>query len=548
MLTTVKSSGEGPRRPDNGLVRLLGPKVLKGALLFLILSFSLLRFVHLNADFPPGITWSSDLYTDEGQNAASAIRHVLTGQWYLVGDVNTAVYAPVGHVLHRMSFALFGLSLSSARITIIVSFLLLVVLAALLIRRSFGDYAALLTALLLTSNYVGFVYSRLATMDLVATFFVVASLYAAGGLKGKSGLPRLLAASSLLALGMLTKLTAAFAIPLLALVVWRSGSSLKERILFLIASGLVIVVLYGGYRVAMSVLFPVEYTGFNQQTLGNAYRTFQDWGRHVPRKVFTNPEYLGNGFVDLTVLFAASALAVSKRFRGDPLTYLLVGYTAVYVGMLSLHRYGPPRYYLPLLVPFAGLCATACIALVDRLREMRWSAVAVLPIVLVAATSLGEGRQIVAYLSKPSYSFYQMTHAVGKIIQEREGTAHGVLLLGDIASSVSLEIGTNAVNTVPGMDMVGKIREYHPKYMIVHTSNIVEIAVSEGGEVIELGAWDVFGNYYANGEQVRLYAVRWPGENGERPSLYGCAVSLWMGRSMGLEESLATCSTFAGSC
>jgi len=517
----VPRPGEKPQRAGNGLVRLFPPKVLKGALLFLVLGFSLLRFVNLNADFPSGITWSSELYTDEGQNAASAIRHVLTGQWYLPGDVNTAVYAPVGHILHRISFALFGLGLSSARITIIVSFLLLVVMTALLIHRSFGDYAALLAALLLTSNFVGFAYSRLATMDLVTTSFVVASLYAAGGLKGKSRLPRLLIASALLALGMLTKLTAVFAAPLLAFLVWRSGSCLKERILFVVASTLVVAVLYGGYRVAMSALFPIEYTGFNRQTVGNTFQTLHDWGRNIPEKAFLNVEGLGAGFVDLAALLTVLALVVSERFRRAPLVHLLVGYVIVYTGMLSLHRYGPPRYYLPLLVPLAGLCATACIALVGRLRETRWRALAIVPVVFVAAVSLGEGRQIATYLSKPSYSFYQMTHAIGKIIQQREGTVHGVLLFGDIASSVSLETGTNAVNTLPGTDIAGRIGESHPRYMIVHTSDIVEIAASEGGEATELGAWDVFGNYYAKHEQVRLYSVRWPDEDGERPMLHG---------------------------
>jgi 4-amino-4-deoxy-L-arabinose transferase-like glycosyltransferase len=482
---------------------------MKGALLVLVLGFSLLRFVNLNADFPTGITWSSELYTDEGQNAASAIRHVLTGQWYLAGDVNTAVYAPVGHVLHRMSFALFGLSLSSVRVTIIVSFLLLVLTSALLVRRSYGDYAALLTALLLASNYVGFAYSRLATMDLVATSFVVASLCVAGGLKGKSSILRLLVASSLLAIGMLTKLTAVFAVPLLAFVAWRGGSSLKQRVLFVAASALVLAVLYGGYRIAMSVLFSAEYARFNHQTLGDTFTTLRDWVRYVPHKVLANPEYLGYGFMDLTALFTASAFAVSKRFRRDPLTHLLVGYTAAYVIMLSLHRYGPPRYYLPLLVPFAGLCATACIALVDRFREIGWSVARAMPVILVVL-ALDEGLQIVSYLSRPTYSFYRMAHAVGKIIQEREGAVHGVLLFGDVASSVSLEIGTNAVNTLPGTDVAGRIAECHPRYMVVHTSNITEIAATEGAEVDELGAWDVFRNYYGKGERVRLYAVRWP--------------------------------------
>ena len=334
--TTAKCLGNKPLRRGNGLDRMLPAKVLKGALLFLTLCFSLTRFVHSNADFPLGITWSSVLYTDEGDYAASATRHVLTGQWYLAGDVNKAVYAPVGHVLHRISFALFGLGLSSVRITIVVSFLLLVATTALLIRRSFGDYAALLTALLLTSNYVGFAYSRLATMDLVATFFVVASLYAAGGLKGKSGLPRLLAASFLLALGMLTKLNAVLAVPLLAFLAWRSGSSLKERILFLIGSGLVIAVLYGGYRVVTSILFPDDYAGYNLDTVGNIFQTFHDWARNVPRRVFVSVEQLGEGFVDLSVLLAALTFVISKRFRRDPLVHLLVGYIVVCVGMLSL--------------------------------------------------------------------------------------------------------------------------------------------------------------------------------------------------------------------
>ena len=490
---------------------LLAPKVLKGTLLLLVVCFALIRFVNLNADFPTGITFSTTPYTDEGQYAASAIRHVLTGRWYLAGDVNTAVYAPVGQILHRISFALLGLSLSSARITVVVSFLLLIVMTALLIRRSFGDYAALLTALLLASNYLGFAYSRLATMDLVATSFVVTGLYAAGGLTGKSGLPRLLVASLLIAVGMLTKLNAVLAVPLLAFLAWRSGSSLRERILFLTASGLATAIIYGGYRVVMSGLFPGEYASYNQATVGDSYPTFQDWGQHFLRLLLVRVGQLGDGFVGLTAFFTGLALVLSKRFRRDPLVHLLLGYVIVYIGILSLHVKGPSRYNLPLLVPFAGLCATACVALFDRLREMRRPALAIVPIVLVALVFLGEGRQVVAYLSRPSYSFYQMTHAVGKIIQEREGAVRGVLLFGDIASSVSLETGVSAVNTLPGTDIAGRLKDCHPGYMIVHVSDIVKIAASEGGEVVKRGAWDVFGNRYANGEQVRLYSVRWPG-------------------------------------
>ena len=52
--------------------------------------------------------------------------------------------------------------------------------------------------------------------------------------------------------------------------------------------------------------------------------------------------------------------------------------------------------------------------------------------------------------------------------------------------------------------------------MIVQSSQIVEIATCEGGEATELGRWDVFGNYYADHQPVRLYRVEWPSTNSSR--------------------------------
>jgi 4-amino-4-deoxy-L-arabinose transferase-like glycosyltransferase len=491
----------------------------KGSLIFLILCFSLMRIVNLNADFPSGITRSGALYTDEGMYTVAAMRHALTGHWYEAGDVHMAIPQPVGQILHRISFALFGTSLASARITVVISFLLLVALAAFLIRRRFGDYAALLAALMLTSNYVGFAYSRLATMDLVATCFVVASLFVAFDAMGKRALPRVLIASLLLGAGMLTKANAAFAIPLLAFLAWRSGVGRRQRVLLPLASGLAVAILCGGYWAITSTLFPGDFAPYKNATIGNLPQSFLDWTRNLLLRVFACPERLGEGFVDLTLLFTFSALVVSRRYRRDPLVHLLAGYILVYLVALSLDSYGPSRYYAPLLIPFAGLCATACIALVDRLQDIRFHAARLVPAILVAL-SLGEGWRIVAYLSRPSYSFYNMTHAVAGIIREREGTTRGVLLYGDMASSVSLEAGTNAVNSWPGKNHE-RIERYHPKYAIVLVPSIIDTITSEGGVATELGAWDVFGNHYylAKGEPVRLYSVRWPRQDGERSKL-----------------------------
>lgn len=510
VLVTVGAFGEKLHRIDECLARMLSSRMLKGALLLPVLCFSLLRFVHLNADPPRGISKSADLFTDEGWYSAAAVRHVLTRQWYLAEDVNTAVGAPVGQILHRVSFALFGLSLSSARMTVVVSFLLITLLSALLVRRRYGDYAALLTVLLLSTNYIGFSYSRLAFMYLVATFFVVASLLVAGGLDGKSGLPRLLGASLLLGVGILTNAVAVLGVPLLAFLAWRSGASPRERAVFLITPGLALAALVGGYVLVVRRAFPEDYALFAGYANAVMYASVLDWLRGLPGTVM-QVRVLGADLVGVTILSAVVALFASERFRRDPLVRMFAGYLVVYAFMLSLNSYRPVRYYLPLLVPLAALCATACIALVGRLRETRWSSAAVVPIVLMLAMAAGSGRRIVTYLSRPSYSFYRMAHAVGGIIQEREGSVRGVTLFGDIASSVSLEIGTNAVNSLLGLEQFAQIRKYRPEYMIVNTSDIAQKAAAAGGVVTELGYWEVFKNYnlYANGGQVRLFYVDW---------------------------------------
>jgi hypothetical protein len=105
-----------------------------------------------------------------------------------------------------------------------------------------------------------------------------------------------------------------------------------------------------------------------------------------------------------------------------------------------------------------------------------------------------------------------MAQDVKHIIQAREGNTEGVLLFGDIADSLSLETGTISANT--GMwtrsTMDARLGLYHPHYLIVHTSNIEQLALAKGAKITELGRWDVFHNYYANGEQIRLYYVSWP--------------------------------------
>ncbi len=488
-------------------------KYLLFALLITGIGFSFLRFVHINADFPSGITTSGTLYTDEGWYANSAIRDYLTGHWYLAGDINTAVTQPGGQVLYRLAFAVFGLSLTSARLTIIILFILLTLFLALWIRNYYGDFTALLSALLLSTNYFAFAYSRLALRYLIALFFIIASFFIIESFKDKSSILRIILASSLMAYAILTYTIAVFAIPLLLFLAWKNGRNARQRLLFPLLTVSIILILAGGYLLAVRNLYPVDVTNDTSIVSITFISHFSEWIRNIKNDVLSIFHNLGWDLVGLTAVLTLSALVVSRQFRSNTIALTLIGYSMIFIATLSINKYSPPRYYLMLLAPFAGLCAISCKSLMDWFYEHKWGRFTWLPLFLVLLTSLHGGWKIVGYLSDPQYSFYHMAQEVKNDIQEREGMTKGVILFGDIADSVSLETGTNAVNSGlwTSSHVAARLEEYRPKYLIVHTSHIDQVAISEGAQVTEIGRWDVFNNYYANGEQVRLYYLIWPG-------------------------------------
>jgi len=484
------------------------------AIFIIALFFGLIRFINLNADFPPGITTSGALYTDEGWYSASAVRYYLTGEWYYPGDINYAVHQPGSQILYLLSFYILGLSLSSERIVVAILFILFTVLLASLLRKNFGNFAAMISAVLLSTNFLAFAYSRLAFRFLIALFFIVAALYIAGNLSSQRGILMVIISSLLLAYGILTCTTAVFAVPLFLFLVWKNGKSLKEKLIDVIVGGVLVSILAGSYLLIMRSQYPSDFAVYDGAVSSSFITGLSQWPLNLLHKVYWSFRYISPDFVGLTALLTLFALVVSKQFRTNPIVQMLLGYLVIYIAMLSITTYEPPRYFLMLLVPFTGLCAVACITVMKWLSEKKLASIAFLPLLLVGLVSFHGSWQIISYMSHPKYSFYQMAHGVENIIQGREGRVKGVLLFGDIADSVSIEIGTNAANSLmwTSRTVGDRLALYHPKYLIVHGSNVAQVAVAEGGAITELGSWDVFNNYYANGEQVRLYYVTWPGD------------------------------------
>ena len=496
--------------------RTFSSKYLISILLVIDLVFCIIRFININADFPSGITTSGVLYTDEGNYAASAIRHYLTGSWYLNGDLNFAVTQPGNQVLERISFAIFGLSLFSARIVVAIFFLLFVVILALWVRKHYGNPAALLTILVLSTNFYAFAYSRLALRFLIALFFIVASLFVADHQKNPHPLFRIALASFLFSFAVLTYTPASFALPLLLFIAWKNGTTVKNKLFFTLAFSLLIIIVLGIYYYFMLRSFPADISMLSHVISSSFISSFAEWLRNLYDKVILGIKNLGADFTIATILLCGFAFFTSYQFRTNKLVQILIAYTIIYIAVLSIDKYGPPRYYLMLLAPSAALCAIAAVSTNSWFKDHNLVKFAFIPMLLLAFISIHGSWKIITYLSKPEYSFYQMANGVKNIIQSQVGTTRGVILFGDIADSVSLEIGTDALNTDLWLidTAVARMEKYHPSYLIVHTSNIDQIAVSLGAKVTELGRWDVFNNYYANGEQVRLDYVTWPVNNG----------------------------------
>ena len=171
------------------------------ALIALTAGLIILRYFHLDADFPLGINRSGDLFNDEGWYANAAVRHFLYGQWYLNGDFNPLVSMPLGQLVHRLLFGVFGLGFATARLSSALAFSAVIVLSALLVRRHSGNWAGLLTALIIASYYPGFAFSRLALLELLGMGLAVASLYVADLGRDRNPLVHLIAAALLLVTG-----------------------------------------------------------------------------------------------------------------------------------------------------------------------------------------------------------------------------------------------------------------------------------------------------------------------------------------------------------
>lgn len=458
------------------------------------------RLLWIEADFPAGLNWSGDLYTDEGGYASAAVLFVTAGHWLVPGDFNPIVNMPMAQLVHALVFELAGPSLASARYTSVAWSLWLILGTYLLVRRYAGSLQGAVAALLLSANFTYFAFSRIALNEVPTMGWVMLAILVLT--TGPSRASTVLSAI-LFSAAILTKPTALFALPALLYVVLHRSRNGKAAALDTAAFLAAVAALAGGYHLWARANFPADYAYFDsllidaRVTLGlgpmiwNLLRTI--WHSLV----------LGPFLCPLAVASAVGLLGLSPNARRNPALWIAMLWLAGASLVLVASSYHPPRYFLLLSVPAVVLVAMGTVELLLRFPR---SKLGLLVSSLVAVSLALDIAQAVRYLASPKYSLLEMAEEVGDRI--REDGLEDPVLLGNMADTIGLVTGLRSVDDRLGwMDLAERLELHSPDYYIsLGVYEGLNETISDFGQLELLAVYDVLGNYYS-GKRVYFYRI-----------------------------------------
>ena len=474
-------------------------------LIIIIVLFAVLRFVNLEADFPAGITQSGLLYTDEGWWANAASNHFITGKWYVEGDYNPIVNLPIGQLIQAATFSIFGLKLVSARLTVSIFSIFLVLLTYLLARRYVNNFISWLVAFLLIVNFFFFAYSRLAILEVLMLSFIVLSILVASAYRTKHHILIIVLSSSILAIAALTKTTAIFALPVLMYVSSLRQENIKKRLLLSGISALIFFAVFITYNYLASSSYPDDFSYFKEFNINSKFSWYPiDIAKNAIKAVW-RARCISPIIYPFSIFLSSILLVRSRKFRNNILVRLSFLWLFLYFGFLSTTSYQPQRYYLPLLIPTVVLFS---ISIVSVHKYLKKPYMVFLQCLVVLYATVFNGYKVVEYIRKPSFTFVDMARDVKQIINRDYQDYRDVILLGHFANSISLETGIQSINTTYGTGKIQwKMAKYKPQYYISKglEHGVVNI-LNESYRLEHISKWDVFNNYCSN-KKVRLFKL-----------------------------------------
>ena len=421
-----------------------------------------LHWPHLVADFPNHtsfLDWAK--YTDEGWYGKAAIQSVLHGSWYVPGDFNTAIALPVWPAMLWVVFKFAGVSVLAARALALLVFGGDLLLSYGLLRAAGAGRAATTCGMiLLAANAYMWAFSRLAILESLLMFWVLAGWLLAIRLRPWTGgrrLAGLLGVGLLLTLAVLTKTTAVFLFPAAAvLLAWSAEWRPRKLCADFAAVTLGGVVPWLAYYLLVVRRYAVDYHYFfsanyweHPKGLKNNLLAYW-WAAH-------GTLWVGPWLVCAMLAALAAAAALSPGLRRAPLLYASLLAAAGYIFFTGWHNSPQPRYYMVVLYPVIFIGVLAGEALGRRSRPA-----AALAFAVFAAVGLRDLRQTLLWTAHPSYDFLRAARGLTAYI-DTHSSGPDRLLLSISGDEITLFTHIPAICDDFGTsDLASRIQQYHP--------------------------------------------------------------------------------------
>lgn len=466
--------------------------------------FVLLRFLHIEADFPHHYTHSGALYTDEGWYSNAAVIYNFTGNWHVEGDFNPAVNLPVFPILQSFSFKLLGLSLRSARVVNVILFIFLLIILYIFIKTFADIRIALFSLFLISINFLVFIYSRIALLELPMTFFVVLSLFVASKRLPKWDNITIVSAALIYSTAFLTKTTAAFALPILAYAIWTKKRTIAGRLLGIVLFCFTTGVFIGLYHFLVVKSHWADYQFFTSLNFSARLQTdLASIAKGIARALYYG-KTIDLILYPLTLIYAIFLFIFKRDFRKHTLFRLCLIWIVGYTVLIGLFNYVPPRYYLPMVIPLSIILAITIDHFIStRIKSIQAS---ILFGAIVISLVLNAYR-IVNYIQAPAYTWKFMIEDIKDRVEV--GGERQPVLLGNFSNSISLATGLFSINDRLGtQDLDYKIHRYNPNYYVCLGDIDAEILhiLSDYYHTERVAEYNVYDNYYT-GEPVVLYRL-----------------------------------------
>ena len=480
--------------------------------------FLCLRFWHIDADFPLNVTWSAAPFTDEGYYASAAIRFLRTKSWYLAGDFNPIVNMPVGQLIHALVFATIGPSLWAARISGLVAAALSIPCVYLIVRTYEDHRTALISSLLLASNYVAFAYSRLAVMESLALFFALSAILVCAFGIHRRKISFVVLGSILAALAVLTKGSMLFVFPVLLAVAFTDASkSFKQRVVYmLIACGVGASIVFA-YVFAVSHYYGPDYSYFVDINFqARRVSSLVELVRNIISQAY-GVRQIGIVFVGISALSIALAIGLSgftgrSSILSKPIVRICIVYVITYFVSLVPVAYGPSRYFVPLIPAIAILCAVSLKGLEEFIRgRLGPTILSHAPFVLVSIVMASGAYQIGIYLTNLQYSYLTMLKQAASLMSD--GRTNGAVpkIFGNLSNTLALEATSIPINAELGLDNVrSRFEQHSPEFLVTawDEDDLLSTVSQANCEAILVGEWRVLENYYPDHKNVKLWMIR----------------------------------------